>query len=299
MNKLTIPYKGRFYRFDFAGSWHEVPAHVLPWLGKHIWPMIDTYRELVEVSKANPPRDLELLLLDGRLQEHRIELLRRMCGVGRWPFSKKNKAFYSMLPDEVADVLATLNFIFKKIELQQPFAHFGFWGYRYYGPRPGLENLSGAEFHFAELVFAKALTGDAKALAELVAILYRPKGQGPKHNPESDDYCGDVRVPFNRFAVDARAKHFLALADKVKYPLLLWYAGQRARIMEGYPEVFSGSATEQAINEGWLPIFRALAKDPLNFDVVAEKPLTFILWELTKLHQEAEVQRRKLQQQQL
>lgn len=284
MNKLTIPYRGKFVRFDFAERWDEVPPSALPWLGKNLWPMAAAYRQLIACIQEN--KYLETIKQDVALQSMRIAVLKRLCGIGWWPFSRRNQAFYSMEVDEVADVLQTINFIFKRIELKQPFGSFRFWGYSYYGPQEKLANLTGAEFHFAEMAFTKAIQGDKHAVAELCAILYRPKGKGNKHNPNHFLYTGDVREPFNRFSLDKRAKHFLGLGDKVLYPALLWFAGCRAAIIENYPEIFSKGSAEGNGN-GWMDIFRALAKEPLHFEEIANKHLSFLLWELTKLDQDA------------
>jgi hypothetical protein len=284
MNKLTVPYKGKFVRFDFASDWSEVPARALPWLGKNLWPMAVTYRHLLQCIAEN--KYLETIKVDTDLQTGRIAVLKQLCGIGWWPFSRRNRAFYSLEADEVADVLQHINFVFKRIDVKQPFDEFDFLGYTYYGPKEKLANLSGAEFHFAEIAFTKALQGDEHAVAELAAILYRPRGKGQKHDPNNFAFTGDVREPFNRFSLDKRAKHFLALSDKKKYPILLWFAGCRAAIIENYPEIFS-KGTAEGNGNGWMDIFRALAKEPLHFEAIAEKHLSFLLWELTKIDQDA------------
>lgn len=283
MNKLSIPHKGRIHTFRFAANWQEVPAHVLPWLGKNIWKGATLYRELIKALDAD--EYLHSLKIDEQLQKLRITLLRNMCGITWWPLSRRNRAFYSMLPDEVADVLQSLNFVFKKIEVARPFSRFRHWFYWYYLPAENLGNLTAGEFHFAEIAFTKAIDGDNLALARLCAILCRPKGRDNRHNPNSAVYCGDVREPFNRHIIEHRAKHFLSMPGKYKYPVLLWFAGCRAAIIENYPEIFSGSG-DGGSSDGWLDIFRALSKNPLSFDEVANKPLSYLLWELAKMDQD-------------
>lgn len=283
MNKLSIPYRGKIYTFNFASNWAELPKSIIPWLGQNIFNGAMLYRELIASHKGDDY--LHTLKIDEQLQKLRITMLRKMCNITRWPFSKRNKAFYSMMADEVADVLHSLNFVFKSIEMKRPFGSFRFWFYKYYLPTEHLGNITAAEFHFAEIAFAKAIDGDQKALAELCAIVCRPKLHENTHNPNHPLYNGDVRTPFNRHAVPKRAKHFLALSNKVKYPILLWFAGCRAAIIENYPEVFSGTGSD-AQSDGWLDVFRALAKDTLRFNEVANTRLSFLLWELAKLDQD-------------
>jgi len=283
MNKLTIPYKGRVHTYLFAEEWAEVPARMLPWLGKNIWPMVSLYRHLLQ--QIEDKDYLKSLTTDTRLQVYRIELLTQLCNIGKWPFSSRNRAFYSLMADEVADVLSTTNFLLKSIDAKRPFKSFRWRFTRYYGPEELLNNITAGEFHFAEKAFVGAMQEDKEALAMLCAILYRPKGKTGAHTPGHADFKGDVRLPFNRHEVEERAKRFTKLPGKYAYPVLLWFAGQRAAIINNYPEVFSGSG-DGGSADGWLDVFRALAKNPLHFNEVTNMPLSFLLWELAKLDQD-------------
>lgn len=290
MNVLTIPYKKKVYTYTFASSWAEVPAKHLPWLGKNIWPIIDAYKSFVDqVKKGNHN---EAAKLDATLQDFRITLLIKFCGITKWPFKKRNKAFYSLEPDEVADLLECLGFLFKKLEVKRPFDSFERKMTAYFGPDENLGNISAEEFHFAERAFIKATEGDRDAAAQLAAILYRPMGKGSQYNPTNEHYKGDLRQKFNRFALDAFTRRYAKVPDTVVYPILLWYGSCRLKIMSAHPAIFNGKGGKPS-NDGWLEVFRALSKSTLEFDEIASKPLSFLLWEMGKLHNEAQERERQ------
>jgi hypothetical protein len=283
MNKLVVPFKNRNYRFTFASNWQEIPPNLLPWLGKHIWPMIALYKQLMQ--SIDEKSYLKSLKLDEELQTYRIQVLKKLCNIGWWPYSKRNRAFFSLLGDELAEILLYTNFIFKKIELKKPFESIRFRFKTYYLPTENLDNITAGEFHFAEKAFVQAISGDKAALAQLMAILWRPRGKGPQHDRTHHKFTGDIRTPFNPHTIESREGLFAYLPGNYSYPTLLWFAGCRAAIIENYPEIFTG--TDQGGSEdGWLDIFRALARDPLKFEEVANKKLHFLLWELTKMDQD-------------
>jgi hypothetical protein len=296
MHTVKIPFRKRLLTYTFASNWQEVPPSVLPWLGQHLWQMVDLYQQLIAQVKAD--KHLEAVLYDSYLQDLRLEMFRRLMGVTRNPLSLKNRAFYSMYPDELKDCMDMCRFIFEKIDLEEPPVKRFFYGGKFYhAPAKNFDNLTGGEFHFLETVLTKAQKGDIKALRLVAALLYRPAGKTVLHTPNHPHYCGDVREPFNQYIWEQRAHHFRYLSKDTLYTILLWASGRRVNIISNYTEIFSGDGEESG--EGWLSVFRQLSPNRMDFESIAAKKLKVILYELTKINEENEREKRRIEQQKL
>jgi len=288
MNKLVVPYKDKNYTFSFASQWSELTNAQLQFIALHFTMWAKTYRAFVK-SIADENYE-ETPALDLELQDQRINLLVNLCNLHWWPFNKRRRAFLSMLPDEVADVLLSVNFAFKEIgTFLCPLPSFNYNGNKYIGPGEDLNNISGAEFHFAEMYYSMAIDGDNEALNNFIAILYRLQGKGEKYKESKQFFKGDMRVEFNRFAVEYNARTLKKFSYKHKRLILLWYTSCRNQIIKNYPHIFKRAENSASSNgnDGWMPVFRALAKNPIDFEAIANQRLSYLLWELGQKHDDA------------
>ncbi len=260
----------------------------LCWIAPQLKPLHELAHAVESAKKTRV--SAQMRSADRALQEARLRILAYLCGMrpSLLP-SRRLKAFLSLEVDEVAHLLLGLNFLFVgPFRIKQPFEVVWSGLSRLHGPGDGLNALSGEEFHFAELFYNRHLDGDPSALNCLMACLYRQAGSNPEHKPNSPDFCGDQRRPFNRATVELDALKFESVDHKRKGVILWWYQVNVHRIVEQNPGVFTKKGGEKAQPSlGWLPVFRALAKDPLQVDQISKMKLSRILYELNASRQEA------------
>ena len=131
-------------------------------------------------------------------------------------------------------------FIYQKIERTKFIESFTLNGIKYYAPAIRLRNTTIAEFSFADSAFYKwRQTNEIIWLNVLVACLYREKASKPL------EY--DIRRPFLKLAVDARADALSNLNYKTKLAIAYTYEGCRNAIAENYPLIFPKPITDPEI----------------------------------------------------
>ena len=124
------------------------------------------------------------------------------------------------------------------------------WFKKLHGPIGDFQTLKAAEWTDADSAYLEYLrTADEKELNNLIAILYRPRNKKIKVN--SEDYKGDIRIPYNSHSVEKRAKKIARLNPGIKYSILLWYRGCRKEWEDMFDKVFEGGTKEQVENYGW------------------------------------------------
>jgi len=281
MNKLTVPFKNRVYTFEFPDSWDECTYKQLAAVAPKLQGWKDLFAKYQDATGATKA------LLDAELQEARSRALFILVGLKPWHIFRK-RAFFSMYPDEVADCLKAINFLFTKMDrTEPPLAYFKWAGKTFFGPGKSFSKITGSEFHFSAEALKK---GD---LAMLLAIHYRPRGQENKHDPLHVHFCGDIRAPFNRERLEMDTERFRSTDKKLLSAFAFFWHGYRLRLSAKNKHIFSTANEAKAQDRGWIPIFRALSDKPINFERVANMRMGRILMELTYRKEEVAEQNRK------
>ncbi|MFC7669276.1 hypothetical protein ACFQT0_19405 [Hymenobacter humi] len=117
-------------------------------------------------------------------------------------------------------------------------------------------------------------------LDKFIAVLYRPGKRNP--NPESADWNGDVRVPFNEHRLEFRTRLLSGVHnDLEKLAVLTWYRGCRARLAVEFPDVFAEAEETTAGPQKapqWERVLRKLSGGAFGpVQQTAAQPLRLIL----------------------
>jgi len=156
-------------------------------------------------------------------------------------FFRKDKTRFSLTPDELHWFLHSLDYLISESKLT--INHFPviriLWK-RFFGPSNSCYNISVLEFLLAEqMIDAFNRTHQEKYLRLLCAILYRP--QCKHYRPNSPDYNGDRREPFNDFTFKHREYWFRFLSKPKLHAVYIFFAGCRNALIEKHPYLFSNS----------------------------------------------------------
>jgi hypothetical protein len=295
MNVLQIPFKRKTYYLNFAQSWDELSTRQL----LQLLPLLPGWRKAYFAFTAST--QLNRAAADVVLQKYRLKVLLILLDLRWWEIPIK-RAFYSLYPDEVADVLECTNLLLEAPQRKTlPFKSLKVAGHTCVGPAANLSNFTGEEFHFAWLAYhrysAALRAGEPTAdhLNTLCAVLYRPRGNSKKHNPGAPEFAGDARVPFVRFALETNAARWQKV-DPAKKKLIAWWFGQiYTQIQKAHPDIFSTKNEGKANSLGWLPIFRSLSQTFLEYNEVAKQSIGMIFLELKDVKRKAqEAERRKM-----
>ena len=235
---------------------------------------------------------------DEILQSLRIEFLSILLGVRSYylmRLTKMGRSFLGLFPDEIQELCQQTNFLFQENNRTiNPIPKVKRWCHIYYGPSDRLANITAGEFHFADLFFQEWMdTDNESTLDKLVAVLYRPKGKGFLHDPDSDFFSGDIRIPFNQNSIEARAKRLSKISRVKKLAIAHFYEGCRNVIIEAYPEIFKKTGKGSRSSEGWIPVFRSLSKD-IHYERISEMRLGRVLYEMVESQKEALELKRKM-----
>lgn len=151
----------------------------------------------------------------------------------------KNDIFFALDNYDVACLLYLTNFIFKDCTLTKnnlPFIKTGFLKLnKLAGPMDNFRNMTFSEFMFADTFLGKSSRAkDEKTkqffLNHFIACLYRPI--------DKNAVPGDLRIKFNEFTIEQRAKQVSKLSPITKQMIVTWYKGCRAELENKNPEVF-------------------------------------------------------------
>jgi len=294
MNVLQIPFMRKVFDFYFPASWDQLSTKQL----LKIIPFLPAWRKAYFHFEAST--QLDKVAADTVLQKYRLKALLILLDLKWWQIPLK-RAFFSLYPDEVADVLECTNFLLEAPKRRKlPFTSLKVQGLKCVGPAEDLSNFTGEEFHFAWLShhnYSEAVRNNQPAddhLNALCAVLYRPCGQSKIHNPDAPEFKGDARVPFVRFALEVNAKRWLKV-DAEKKKLIAWWFGQLyVQIQKAHPDIFSSKNEGKANSLGWLPIFRSLSHTFLEHEQVAKQSIGMIFLELKEVKRKArEMERQK------
>lgn len=293
MNTVSIPFGNRVSYFHWPSSWDEIPPKNL----RALLPIIK--EELAAYSHYQKDEDKEPV--DLILQELRIKMLWKLLDL-RWYQWRKKRAFLSLFADELSDLLNTTDFLLEKPQRNKPpFEVLIVGRLKLIPPGHALRNLSAEEFHFLGLHLKKLsdlkhqnlnekdLALERAALQnEIVYALYRPKGKTPEHIPGHDKFCGDERMPFNRHNWETKARLVADVPTWKKELIIWWFSQILLRIQDSHPLIFSKKGKSMANRYGWLPVFRQLAKNPLQTQKIGGLKLSYLLYELNQLIEESD-----------
>lgn len=293
MNFATIPYRSRVHSFAWPSIWDEIQPqtlHALLPIIKEAQAALIHYQE----SEDQEPADLVL-------QELRIKMLWKLLDL-RWYHWRKKRAFLSLYADELSDLLNTTDFLLERPQRNKPpFAEFQLGRQTFLSPGHALQNLTAEEFHFLSLHLKKlsdlkegSLADKTKAQEksalqnEIVYALYRLRGKKPAHRSSHEDFVGDERMPFNRHNWEEKARILTNLPTWKKELIIWWFSQMLLRIQDAHPLIFSKKGKSMANRYGWLPVFRQLAKNPLQTQKIGGLKLSYLLYELNQLIEESD-----------
>ncbi len=293
MTNLRIQHHKKEYSWSIPDQWDEVPEEVLLWLCPQLFSYRTKYLQWVKAVDNPNPRVTEQADVD--LQNCRIRILLKLLGVKSGWNSRKRAALFSVDENQLADILLIINFVFTDNDrLRAPVSEIRHKGIKYLPPAKSFSNITGSEFHFLDRYYTEYLESrNLEVLTKMLGIIYREAGVQNTHNPLDAFYCGDVRVPFNRFQIELRAKRFARVSPKLKHATFFWYHCFRQQLQKNRKDVFSNSNQKVAHGgTGWLGVFRQLAKHPIHFETIANMKLTSILYELSEVKKEGRQQAR-------
>jgi hypothetical protein len=156
-------------------------------------------------------------------------------------FFRKYNTRFSLTPDELLWFLHSVDYLLSESKLTiNHFPVFRILGKRFFGPSNNCYNISVMEFLLAEqMLEAFNRTHQLKYLRLICAILYRT--QRKPYNPNSPDYNGDRREPFNDFIFKRRERWFRLLSKPKLYIVYIFFVGCRNALIEKHPYLFSNT----------------------------------------------------------
>jgi hypothetical protein len=153
-------------------------------------------------------------------------------------FRKKNTRFF-LTPDEFHWFCNSANFLLSESKLtKNNFPVFRILWKRFFGPSNCCYNISVMEFLVAErMIDAFHKTNQLKYLHLLCAILYRRQSRA--HRPNTSNYNGDRREPFNDYTFEKRERWFCLLPVSKLFAVYVFFTGCRNLLIEKYPYLFN------------------------------------------------------------
>ncbi len=200
-----------------------------------------------------------------------LSALRILSGMSRWKFLR--------LSNEVKlNSLEHVQWVFDKISITKNLVPV----YKnFYGPSDELNNMTLAEFHFAEQYYSQIKENDYSALPHLIATIYRKAKPGYDKSLDKD---GDIREKFNSNVVDYYAAEIAKWPEEVKFAILIFYDSCREKIAKDNKEIFSGEADDGL---GMYSVIRMLAGSKFgDIEKVEEMFLHNALLELNLIKEE-------------
>lgn len=143
--------------------------------------------------------------------------------------------FHLLSYDELAvSVMPILEFIFKENELTNLPLPFKI-GWRKYHPIP-FEEITCGEFEDAEVISFDFLAGNTDKLAELAAVLFRPRKRKKILPYMAYHYKSNS---YRNYPVDKMVRKFKKMPPEALYAAFIWYAGSRAQLPKYFRELYN------------------------------------------------------------
>lgn len=198
--------------------------------------------------------------------------------------------FYSISPEEMVDFYPTIEWIFTEPNFtNQPLPKFRLWGLTYHGPSAALKTSSFDEFIVADTAFISfCKTGDHKHLYKLAAVLYRPKRKDWKAFKESEEYNGDLRIPFNAEAANARTIRFeRRLNMYTAFVVFYFYWGFRNASLLKYKTLFKTEKSDQPeAKYGWAATRFEISGEKFgDFRKTGKEPWENIIFDMHRMEE--------------
>jgi hypothetical protein len=226
-----------------------------------------------ELTEKQLKRVAKLLFSDKSYHSYLIRQMMVMTGL-------KRRHVISFTPEQLTQLNHLFDFLLEENNLTRqliPSFSIGLLRRKLYGPGDGLASVNANEFMEADdyyMEFEK--TKDIKQIDKLIACLYRPKNK--EVNVKSEAFAGDVRLPFNPYTVERRAKKIAWLDSSTKLGILLWYKGCRGAWEAFFDKIFSGETQESVLNYGWPETIIKLSGDTFgDLEATGKQPMFNIL----------------------
>ncbi len=140
------------------------------------------------------------------------------------------------------------------------------FGYNLYGPSSGLFNISFAEFIRLETLYEMMRNSESDdAENRFCGTLYRRKD--PKANPDSPDFKGDIRLPFNDHLARSYTRHGKRLSGWKKIYIRLFYEGCRNFIIKKFEQAFHSYESSHEAGQTTFENFNKLVTGLSNGDL--------------------------------
>jgi hypothetical protein len=222
MNKLSIG----DIKIEYPANWNELKR-------EHLISLAQLLQR--DLSPVRFRFFALLILLDAVILAKREKIIDHV----RHYFVKRKKNRFLLSSLVFHDLLPTTDFLMQTSKLTKnlfPVIKVNFANL--YGPDDCLYNVSFEEFLMADRSFYDYLaTGNMEHLDRLVAILYRPMRDD--YIPNSSDYDGDIRQPFNDHLIDARLEKVASIKSHFKLGVFLFMQGCKYYIAGKFPKVFN------------------------------------------------------------
>jgi hypothetical protein len=135
-------------------------------------------------------------------------------------------------------------------------------GKKLHGPADGLSNILLKEYIHAETFYTEYFkTNSENALNNLIAVLYRPAG---KTKPDSINFSGDLREPFNDFLTETYAQITRKITPDIKRAVLWYYEGCKRHIANLFPKVFKEGNGESSSDKNIFMQFMTIVDELAN-----------------------------------
>lgn len=221
----------------------------------------------------------QLIGIAGLLHQQYTTVLKASLSALRILSGMSPLRFYLLSPEVKMKSLEHVQWIFDKISITKNLIPV----YKnFYGPAEELNNMTLAEFHFAERYYSQIKDEDYDALPHLIATIYRKAKPGYNKSLDKD---GDARQKFNSNVVDYYAKQITKWPDAVKFAILIFYDSCRDRIAKDNKEIFSGTGEGDGL--GMYSVMRGLAGPKFGeIEKVEEMLLHNALLELNLIREE-------------
>lgn len=132
-------------------------------------------------------------------------------------------------------------------------------GHELIGPKKQFRNLTVNEFIYTETAYnAYCSSKNLEKLHALIAILYRP--EDTRKDPESPDFDGDMRQPFNNHLIEKRLPMVKRLMPEYQMLIFYWYQACRDQLIKDYWRCFNGGGNESSGGQkSWNTFLNAMA----------------------------------------
>ncbi len=225
-----------------------------------------------ELSLGQVLAILKALSISKSLKQAKLTILRALLDI---PWA----AFRNIRTESLAYQLRLTDFVFKQNTLTRqllpiitvPYLYF--FRKKLYGPGDNFKTITVWEFIFAERFFlAFHNKKEEKDLDYLIAVLYR--NQVKPYQPDSPDFKGDIREPFNESNIKNRLRGIAQMPALHKQLVLTWYTGCRWKLTKLYPQAFEPPARGEKKKPSpnpWLDMLGDLPAD--KFGTIQEARL--------------------------